>query len=64
MGQRALVCALMIVAPVLAVYLPLGDQQPVLHPAPTVWRTASLGRPGPAAHMHQANPTREGSRRS
>jgi len=49
MGQRALVCALMIVVPVLAVCLPLGDQELLLHPAPTVWRTASLGRPGPAA---------------
>ncbi|MDQ2828040.1 MAG: hypothetical protein M3Y74_03210, partial [Chloroflexota bacterium] len=49
MGQRALVRALTIVAPVLVVCLPLGYQETVIHPAPTVWRTASLGRPGPAA---------------
>jgi len=49
MGQRALVRALTFVAPALAACLPLDYHAPVIHPAPTVWRTASLGRPGPAA---------------
>ena len=49
MRLRLLVRALTTVAPVLAVGLPLGYQEPVIHPAPAVWRTALLGRPGPAA---------------
>jgi len=51
MGQRSrsLVRVLGIVAPVLVVCLPLSYQARVIHPAPIVWRTTSLGRPGPAA---------------
>jgi len=49
MGQRWGVGTLPLLASVLALGVPPGDQAPTIHPAPAVWQTAALGRPGPAA---------------
>ncbi len=49
MGQRWGVWAPPILAAALAGGAPLSDQARTIHPAPVVWRTAALGRPGPAA---------------
>jgi len=49
MGQSGGVWTLPLLASALALGVSPGDQARMIHPAPAVWRTASLGRPGPAA---------------
>jgi len=49
MGQSWGVWALPLLASALALGVSPGGQARTIHPAPVVWRTASLGRSGPAA---------------
>jgi len=48
MGHRWGMWAPPLLAAALAVGGSPGDQARTIHPAPAVWRTAALGRPGPA----------------
>jgi hypothetical protein len=48
-GQRGGVGTLLLLASSLARGVSPDDQARTIHPAPALWRTASLGRPGPAA---------------
>jgi len=49
MGLRWGVWTLPLLTSALALGVSSGDRTRTIHPAPALWRTASLGRPGPAA---------------